>query len=202
MRRSLVRTLLIFIISALSNEKTVNASDKNVRDLLEIVQGLLNFNNFQGCQFNEVLIHEDIFPNFACWKCYESFKTSRRLVKVNCRILRDDVYYSVPGFVVEDGCVPFDHRTKSISKLVQSSLTNSTFERWNRCCSDAVDCCETMISSYQVENFLSTCDNHWDGSSCYHDTLPFETVRKVCPYQKIKNEHSKCNRKFLRSFKN
>lgn len=151
-------------------------------------------NNFQGCQFNDVLIHDEIFPNFACWKCYENFKTSRKLVKVNCRILRDDVYYSVPGFVVEDGCVPFDHRTKSISELVQRSLTNSTFERWESCCNAAVECCDTMISSFQVENFLSTCDNHWDGSSCYHDTIPLNTVTKLCPYQMIKNENSKCHR--------
>lgn len=149
----------------------------------------------QGCQLNDVLIHERIFPYFSCWKCYESFKLSGRLVKVNCKIQLDDENYSVPGFVIDEDCVPFDYRTKSISKLVQSSLPNATFELWRRCCSNAVECCETMIKNYQVENFFNTCDNHWDGKSCYRDTFPEKTVKKLCPYQITKSDASKCQRK-------
>lgn len=143
-----------------------------------------------------MLIHEDIFINFACWKCYENHKLSERLVKVNCKINRVDDNYSVvvPGFVVDDGCVPFDHRTKSIRHLVQSSLTNFTFERWETCCNDAVECCSSIIANYQAENFFNTCDIHWDGSSCFLDTFPGEIVAKVCPYQKTKEIHSNCRR--------
>lgn len=142
-----------------------------------------------------MLINEEIFSHFACWKCYENLRTNGKLVKVNCRIQHDDEFFSVPGFVIgDDGCVPFDHRTKSISELVQSSLTNSSFERWSRCCNDAVKCCESMIENYQVENFFNTCDGHWDGSSCFLDTFPDKSVKKTCPYRLTKNEKSKCER--------
>lgn len=151
----------------------------------------------QGCQLNEVLISDEIFPNFACWKCYENFKLSERLVKVNCRIYHDGEYYSVPGFVTDDeACVPFDHRTRSIRDLVQSSLTNVTFVRWSKCCDDAIRCCDSMIRNYHAENFFNTCDNHWDGSRCFADTLPENSVEKLCPYQLIRGETSKCDREF------
>lgn len=149
---------------------------------------------FQGCQLNEVLIPQRIFPNFACWRCYENFKTSVKLVEVNCRIYHDGEYYSVPGFVTDDGCVPFDHRTKSINSLVQSSLSSETYERWQRCCNGAVECCESMIRNYQVENFFNTCDGHWDGNSCYVDTFPDKTVERGCPHRMVKEETSKCPR--------
>jgi hypothetical protein len=117
-------------------------------------------------------------------------------VKVNCRIQHDDVNYSVPGFVVDEDCVPFDHRAESISKLVQSSLTNSTFEQWRRCCNDAVECCATMIEDYQAENFFDTCDNHWDGTRCYRDTFPGKSAKRLCPQQMISDDDSKCHRKY------
>lgn len=138
-----------------------------------------------------------MFPNFACWKCYESLKSYGRLAKVNCKVKLDDETYSVPGFVVDNDCVPFNHRTKTISALVQSSLTNSTFIKWQRCCNEAVECCESMIRNYQVENFLNTCDNHWDGVSCYRDTFPDESVKQLCPHQMTKHETSKCPREFI-----
>ena len=154
------------------------------------------FSQTQGCQLNEVLINEHIFNNFACWKCYETYKLNKKLVKVNCRVQLNDENYTVPGFVVEDECVPFDHRTKSISKIVQSSLTSSSFERWRRCCNEAVECCNIMIRNYQAENFFSTCDNHWDGMRCYLDTLPGVTVQMTCPHQMTSFDDSKCTREF------
>lgn len=104
----------------------------------------------------------------------------------------------MPGFVVDNECVAFDHRTKSIRKLVQSSLTNSTFIKWQRCCSEALECCESMITNYQVENFFNTCDNHWDGTSCFSDTFPDQRVKKLCPHQMMKHEDSHCPREFFK----
>lgn len=156
--------------------------------------------HIQGCLLNEVLISDKIFPNFACWKCYENFKVTNRLVKINCRIFHDGEYSSVPGFIVEDVCVPFDHRSESISGLVQSSLTNVTYGRWRRCCNDAIKCCDAMIANFQAENFFNSCDNHWDGNSCFVDTFPGDVVGQKCPYHLVKAEKSKCQRE-LKIFK-
>lgn len=146
---------------------------------------------------NDVLIDEEIFPNFACWKCYENLKPFERLVKVNCKHdNHDGEVFSVPGFVTSDeACEPFDHRTRSISALVQSSLPDDeTFERWKICCADALKCCAAMIQNYHAENFFSSCDNHWDGSRCFFDTYPENTIKQVCPYHFVRREASKCER--------
>lgn len=123
---------------------------------------------------------------------------NENLVRVNCKINLVDEHYSilVPGsFVANSGCVPFDHRTKSISELVQSSLPNSTFDRWQRCCDDAVECCTLMVTNFQAENFFNTCDNHWDGNSCFLDTFPGENTNKMCPYEVTKDDNSNCHSK-------
>lgn len=164
------------------------------------LQVLIIFAFLQGCLLNEVQINEQIFPNFACWKCYENYKSTDRLVKVNCKINHENETSAVPGFIVGEACVPFDHRSESIRRLVQSSISNVTFEWWRKCCNDAIECCESMITNYQAENFFNSCDHHWDGSRCFAVTLPDTTASKNCPYDKTRWENSKCDRKLIESY--
>lgn len=189
--------VLICFLIVLSCQKSAHGSDKKVflKKILKFLWEINSLINSQGCQLNDVLIDASIFPYFACWKCFETFRTNRKLSKVNCQVQLDNVSYAVPGFIVDDQCVPFDHRSNSISRLVQSSLSDALFERWRRCCSDALECCELMVRDFSTENFFNSCENHWDGQNCYLDTFPDNTVYKLCPHQMTKFDESQCHRK-------
>lgn len=166
--------------------------------VIKIILFTLKILFIQGCLLADQTFPESIFPSHACWKCYENLIDKGRLIKVGCKIIHERQNYTVPGFVVDADCVPFDHRDKSISALVQRSLTNSTFEKWQKCCNEAINCCHMMIKSYQVENFLNTCDAHFsiDGN-CFLDTRPGMNVKKMCPFHLTRYDSSKCNRKFI-----
>jgi hypothetical protein len=111
---------------------------------------------------------------------------------VHCLVQHDHLNFTVPGLSVNNECVPFDHRSSSISAIVQSSLSNETFERWNMCCDEAHNCCEQMIENYRGENFFNTCESHWDGLNCFHESFPGTIVDKECPYRLKRIDESSC----------
>ncbi|XP_070506349.1 calcitonin gene-related peptide type 1 receptor-like [Chironomus tepperi] len=146
----------------------------------------------KGCHFNDAIFNPKVFHNNAYWKCYENFSDKNRLYKVNCIVQHDTLNFTVPGFIIHEQCVPFDYRSSSISKLVQSSLSNETYSLWIKCCDDAESCCSQMMDSYQGENFFNTCDAHWDGISCFGETNPGDAVKMPCPYYIRKYDDSEC----------
>lgn len=71
--------------------------------------------------------------------------------------------------------------------------------RWEKCCEDAVDCCETLQKQYEVENFGS-CEGFWDEDerTCYHSTSPGEVIHRPCPYLHSIADISSCQCKNLK----
>lgn len=94
--------------------------------------------------------------------------------------------------MIYDKCIPFDHRSYSISDLVQSSMTNEAYERWKKCCEDAINCCTSMIENFHGENFFNNCDAHWNGFSCFDETDSGKMIKMECPYHKTRNDHNRC----------
>ncbi|CAG9802842.1 unnamed protein product [Chironomus riparius] len=167
-------------------------------NLYLIIALLININRTEcasdgkGCQFNDAIFNPKVFHNNAYWKCYENFSDKNRLQKVYCLVEHDALNFTVPGFVIREQCVPFDYRSSSISELVQSSLSNETYALWIKCCHDAENCCNQMMNNFQGENFFSTCDAHWDGTSCFMETNPGDFVKMPCPHYIKKYDDSEC----------
>lgn len=139
-----------------------------------------------------ILNNETSFDPYACWKCYESLKTSHRLPKVNCKF-HDDF---VPGLEIDGNksCEIFDYHSTLIKERVQRSLSNSfRYELWRRCCEDAHDCCDLLKKEYQVENF-GLCEGFWDEDekTCYSAIEPGEVVYQPCPYMQSQAYLSPC----------
>ncbi|KAG5682844.1 hypothetical protein PVAND_012166 [Polypedilum vanderplanki] len=161
--------------------------------------GLANSFDKKGCNFNDAILNPKVFQNNACWKCYENLTDKNRLQKVYCLVKHDGLNFTVNGFLIRDRCVPFDYKSSLISELVQSSVSSEVYELWIKCCSDAKVCCEKMIENYQAENFFNTCESHWDGYSCFNETLPGGYEKKNCPYSMKKNDDSKCEYSYTKS---
>lgn len=78
--------------------------------------------------------------------------------------------------------------------MQKSFRNNVIYERWVNCCLDALNCCETILSSSNSVNDTMNCPAVWDGWSCIDSVNIGITVEMVCSKYSYSGQVPRCNR--------
>lgn len=141
---------------------------------------------------------KEIFTYFGNWGCYDYHREGLffggRLIVIGCPVTVGNESYSVPGIKTSNECVPFDRKRRVLRDAVRRSFeSRATFKKWERCCQDAISCCNAMLNS--EEGTESSCPSVWDGWSCFAQSEPTIKVEQVCSPYAYSANGPRCHRK-------
>jgi hypothetical protein len=162
----------------------------------------------QTCLYKNLGAFPDkVFSYHAFRGCYDGFPDSiyvdGRLEEATCPFSYENTSYSVPGFKIDTLCLAFDWKDAIIQNLVRSSFQNEVvYEKWERCCQNAINCCNEMVNLYNSnEKIVDNCPAVWDGWTCFEPTLAGQKVKKTCPSYAYNEKQPSCDCELFKNLK-
>lgn len=153
------------------------------------------------CSLRGALTARYLWNYRAGFMCYNYTNSARFVEKyaydINYHFLCNGTEYTLPVALVDDKTIAVYHykESESLNLLRNSFMSQEVFDNYVKCCRDAEDCCDNVMTNENIVNSKEECPVVWDAWSCFPKTPVNTNATLPCSSQAYQSPDKVCTLK-------